>query len=63
MNPRLVQAANRLENWLKNESLPLWAKVGIDEKTGAQSKSWMVRTGYMADKCNHLKLYHSFIYW
>lgn len=35
MSEALTTAAARLENWIKNEALPLWAKVGFDSVYGA----------------------------
>lgn len=35
MSVDLMAAATRLENWIKNDALPLWAKVGFDPVYGA----------------------------
>jgi mannose/cellobiose epimerase-like protein (N-acyl-D-glucosamine 2-epimerase family) len=35
MSQALVAAAKRLENWIKQEAVPLWLARGIDPATGA----------------------------
>ena len=35
MPQSLITAANRLENWIKNETIPLWLSRGLDPATGA----------------------------
>lgn len=35
MPERLKNAAKRLEDWIKNDAVPLWLSRGFDEKTGA----------------------------
>jgi mannose/cellobiose epimerase-like protein (N-acyl-D-glucosamine 2-epimerase family) len=35
MSQALISAANRLENWIKEDAIPLWVKRGINPQTGA----------------------------